>query len=124
MSLVFETATGEGNRDKYQTLQIDGSNKPKIVDKSRRRRKFFWWLRWGQGKPHDLESYERHFQWQRDFQKPLKMLCYPHVCFNPYQAAHYASKDSSRLTILSIMDPICISNCSLKSLIFSKFSIL
>lgn len=84
MALVFETASAEGNKEKYQTVHVDGLSKPNIVNKPRKRRRFFWWLRWGQGKPHELDSYERQFQWRRDFQKPLKMLCYPHVGYSSW----------------------------------------
>ena len=77
--LVFELAD---NKDTYQTLDLTNPTHPRVEDKPVRRRRFFWWLRGGRGKPRELdslESVERKFEWRRDFHKPLRMLCYPHV---------------------------------------------
>jgi len=74
--LVFELA---GTDESYQTLDLSHPTHPRLEDKSARKRRIFWWMRWGRGKPKELAPLERKFEWRRDFHKPLQMLCYPHV---------------------------------------------
>ncbi len=73
--LVFELAGGD---ESYQTLDLSQPTHPRLEDKPAKRRRIFWWMR-GRSKPAELQTLERKFQWRRDFHKPLKMLCYPHV---------------------------------------------
>jgi hypothetical protein len=74
--LVFDLA---GNDESYQTLDLSHPTHPRVEDRPAKKRRFFWWMRGGRGKPIELAPFERKFEWRKDFHKPLQMLCYPHV---------------------------------------------
>ena len=79
---TFEVA--EDSSDTYQVIKPCCDNKLKIEDVPQRKRRFFWWLKNGWGRPkklQNLESIEREPTWsskvKRDWYKPIQMLTYP-----------------------------------------------
>lgn len=105
LELAEAPATGEEN---YQTVDVSDPKHPHIANKPRRKRRLFWWLRGGYGKPRKLDQLDpihRKFEFRRDFLKKLNVLFYPQVSITTYQFSMLCLSHDTQATDPSPQSP-------------------